>query len=202
MGQRSGLLPYFILFLFILPACSPSRKATPKDQLTSKARGSYSIGDSIRNFSLADVNGKRVALADYSTKKGLIIVFMRNTCEYCQAYESRIIALNAKYSVQGYPLIAISPFGDDPAHYPDDDLRHMKLLSMQHKFTFPYLSDEKLRMTNLFNDQYTPATYILQNKNGHAFLIWTGDIDNDWQNRDVNKKKYAEHKLDSLLDLH
>lgn len=202
MIKRFRLLPLFILFLFTFAACRPPLAPAQKEQLTSKARGSYSIGDSIRNFSLLNVNGKRVSLKDYKTQKGLIIVFMRNTCEYCQAYESRIIALNTRFEPLGYPLIAISPFGDDPAHYPEDDLRHMKLVSEQHGFKFPYLSDEKLRITNLFNDQYTPVTYILQQKNGHMFLIWAGDIDNDWENRDAKKKKYVEIKLDSLLHPH
>lgn len=202
MMQRWRLLPLFILLLFIVSACNLPVTPAQKETYTSRARGSYTIGDSIRNFSLVNTDRKRVSLADYKTKKGLIIVFMRNTCEYCQAYEGRIKALNAKFSPLGYPLIAISPFGDDPAHYPEDDLRHMKLVSDRHGFTFPYLSDEKLRMTNLFNDQYTPVTYILQNKDGHMVLIWAGDIDNDWTNKDAKKKKYVELKVDSLLHPH
>lgn len=199
MKLNQLLLPLLIFSLFFLPSCAQNKTASARTDLTSKARGSYSVGDSIKNFSLKNYDGKNVSLADFSHAKGLVIVFMRNTCEYCQAYESRIIALDKKYKPLGYPLIAISPFGDDPKNYPKDDLPHMKLIAEKRGYTFPYLSDEKLRMTNLFDDQYTPVSYILQRKNGKLILIYAGDIDDDWENIHPVKKSFTASKLDSLL---
>lgn len=198
--RLSGLnLVVLIFLLFILPSCAQNKVSAPRTDLTSKARGSYSVGDSIRDFSLKNYDGKKVSLADYNTAKGVIIVFMRNTCEYCQAYEGRIIALDKKYKPLGFPLIAISPFGDDPKNYPKDDLPHMKLIAEKRGYTFPYLSDEKLRITNLFDDQYTPVSYILERKNGKMILIYAGDIDDDWENLHLVKKNFTATKLDSLI---
>ncbi len=199
MQRNYLLLSILVLFLFSLPSCAQNKAGSAQGEMTSKARGSYSIGDSVRNFSLQNYDGKIVSLADFSNQKGLIVVFMRNTCEYCQAYESRIIALDKKYKALGYPLIAISPFGDDPKDYPKDDLPHMKMIALKKGYTFPYLSDQKLRMTNLFNDQYTPVTYILQRKNDRFRIIYAGDIDNDWENVHPVKKNFVAAKLDSLL---
>ncbi len=159
----------------------------------------YRIGDFVKDFSLKNIDGQRVSLSDYIKQKGLIIVFMRNTCEYCQAYESRIIKLARKYGPIGYPLLAISPFGDDPKNNPLDDLKHMKILAKTENFQFPYLSDEKLRITTLFNDQYTPAAYVLENVQGKMKIIYGGDIDNDWKNTNPKAKRFVERSLDSLI---
>ena len=200
--KLSGFYLAILVFSpFILPSCAQNKVVAPRTDLTSKARGSYSVGDSVRNFSLKNYDGKKVSLTDFKAAKGIVIVFMRNTCEYCQAYESRIIALDKKYKPLGYPLIAISPFGDDPKNYPKDDLPHMKLMAEKRGYTFPYLSDDKLRITNLFDDQYTPVSYILQHKNGKMILIYAGDIDDDWENIHPVKKNFTASKLDSLLRL-
>lgn len=159
----------------------------------------YKTGDFVNDFSLKNIDGRRVSVSDYSKQKGLVIVFMRNTCEYCQAYEGRIIKLARKYGPIGYPLLAISPFGDDPKNNPLDDLKHMKILAKTKNFGFPYLSDEKLRITTLFNDQYTPAAYVLQNIQGKMKIIYGGDIDNDWQNTHPKAKRLVERALDSLI---
>ena len=48
-----------------------------------------------------------------------------------------IIALDNKYSEQGYPVIAINP--NDPAAIDGDELSDMKVRAEEKGFTFPYL---------------------------------------------------------------
>ena len=52
----------------------------------------YDIGDVVADFRLKNVDGKMVALSDYATAKGAIVIFDCNTCPYSRAYNDRIIA--------------------------------------------------------------------------------------------------------------
>ncbi|MEC7658907.1 MAG: redoxin domain-containing protein, partial [Bacteroidota bacterium] len=99
----------------------------------------YQIGDVATDFSLPNVDGKMVSLSDYADAKGFIVIFTCNTCPYSVAYEDRIIALDNKYSGQGYPVIAINP--NDPAAIDGDELSDMKVRAEEKGFTFPYLQD-------------------------------------------------------------
>ena len=47
----------------------------------------YDIGDYATDFSLPDINGKRVSLADYKDARGFLVIFTCNTCPYAIAYE-------------------------------------------------------------------------------------------------------------------
>ncbi|HET6540278.1 MAG TPA: thioredoxin family protein, partial [Chryseolinea sp.] len=58
----------------------------------------YEIGDAVADFRLKNVDGKMVALSDYTVAKGAIVIFDCNTCPYSRAYNDRIIGLNKKYS--------------------------------------------------------------------------------------------------------
>jgi peroxiredoxin len=69
----------------------------------------YDIGDIATDFSLENIDGTKVSLADYKDAKGFIVIFTCNTCPYAVAYEDRIIELDKKYASQGYPVIAIMP---------------------------------------------------------------------------------------------
>ena len=61
----------------------------------------YKVGDIATDFSLENINGEQVSLANYEKAKGFIIVFTCNTCPYSVAYEDRIIALDKKYKTKG-----------------------------------------------------------------------------------------------------
>ena len=86
--------------------------------LTSGSPLRYEIGDAVADFKLKNVDGKMVALSDYTAAKGAIIIFDCNTCPYSRAYNDRIIGLNKKYSEKGFPVIAINP--NDPQMSPGD----------------------------------------------------------------------------------
>ena len=60
--------------------------------------GGYDIGDVATDFSLENIDGKKVSLADYKTAKGFIVIFTCNTCPYAVAYEDRIVDLDKKYA--------------------------------------------------------------------------------------------------------
>lgn len=80
-----------------------------------------------------------VSLSDYKTAKGFIFIFTCNTCPYSFANQHGIVALDAKYKTQGYPVIAINP--NDPNISKGDGFENVKIRATEKGFTFPYLLD-------------------------------------------------------------
>jgi peroxiredoxin len=54
----------------------------------------YKVGDVVTDFTLKNIDGKMVSLANYKKAKGFIVVFTCNHCPFAKAYEDRIIALD------------------------------------------------------------------------------------------------------------
>jgi peroxiredoxin len=157
----------------------------------------YEIGDAVADFKLKNVDGKMIALSDYTTAKGAIIIFDCNTCPYSKAYNDRIIGLNKKYSEKGFPVITINP--NDPQMSPGDSYEEMVARAKQKKYDFPYLIDESQVVARSFGATNTPHVYVLQ-KDGSDFKVaYIGTIDNNSRDASAATKKYVEDAVDALL---
>ena len=157
----------------------------------------YGIGDYATDFSLPDINGKRVSLADFKDAKGYLVIFTCNTCPYAIAYEDRIIALDKKYKTKGVPVIAINP--NDPDLQPADDVQHMKKRATEKGFTFPYLVDEKQEIFPQYGATKTPHVYMLEKTEQGNVVRYIGTIDDNYSDASSVKTKYVENAIDAML---
>src|SRR5271154_4283255 len=123
----------------------------------------YEVGDNATDFRLKNVDGKMVSLADYRSAKGFIVIFDCNTCPYSKAYNGRIIALNKKYALQGFPVIAIN--ANDPASSRGDSFEEMVKVAKEKDYDFPYLVDESQAVAKAYGATNTPHVFVLS-KNG------------------------------------
>lgn len=165
--------------------------------LFSAAHEGYHVGDNVADFKLKNIDGKNVALADYKTAKGFIIIFTCNHCPFAKAYEDRIVALDKKYASLGYPVIAINP--NDAVQYPDDDFKSMQVRAKQKGFTFPYLHDESQVVAKQFGALKTPHIYIVQKEDKNLNIKYIGAIDDNSDDASAVKEKYVENAVDALL---
>jgi peroxiredoxin len=163
----------------------------------STAHEGYHVGDAVSDFSLKNINGKNVSLADYSESKGFIITFTCNHCPYAVAYEDRIIALDKTYAAKGYPVIAINP--NDAVQYPDDDFKSMQTRAKDKQFTFPYLHDESQAVAKKFGALKTPHMYVVKKEGGKLMIKYIGAIDDNWEDASAVTEKYVESAVDALL---
>lgn len=157
----------------------------------------YGIGDYATDFSLPDINGKRVSLADFKDAKGYLVIFTCNTCPYAIAYEDRIIALDKKYKSKGVPVIAINP--NDPDLQPADDVQHMKKRAIEKGFTFPYLVDEKQEIFPQYGATKTPHVYLLEKTKQGNVVRYIGTIDDNYSDSSSVRTKYVENAVDAML---
>lgn len=122
----------------------------------------YAVGDTASDFHLKNIDGRMVSLADYKDAKGFIVTFTCNHCPFAKLYESRIMALNAKYAPLGYPVIAINP--NDPTKEEEDSYANMVARAKEKGYTFPYLVDESQDVTHAFGATNTPASFRAQSR--------------------------------------
>lgn len=166
---------------------------------TVNAQKALQVGDVLPNLALLSTKGSVYDLKAQKGAKGFVLVFMTPTCDHCIAYESRIVALDKKYKVKGYPLVAIGPYGDDPIKYPLDAMPAMKKLALAKGFTFPYLSDDGFKYTWLLGITLTPTAVVLQKKANGFLIKYIGRIDDEQDQRKVPKQKFVEQELNKLL---
>lgn len=158
----------------------------------------YKIGDIVKDFSLKNIDGKMVSLADYKDAKGFILIFTCNTCPFSVAYEDRIIALNKKYASKGYPVIAINP--NNPNTKPGDSFEAMQKRAKEKEFTFPYLVDKGQKIYPKFGAKKTPHNYVLQKTKKGLVVKYIGAIDDSSRNPEAVKEKYLENAVEALLN--
>lgn len=153
--------------------------------------GGYNIGDIATDFSLKNVDGSMVSLADFTEAKGFVIVFTCNHCPYSVMYEDRLLALDAKIKPMGYQLIAINP--NDPEIYEGDSYELMKVRADEKGFTFPYLFDEGQKIFPQYGATKTPHVYLL---NADRSVLYIGAIDDNAQDAEAVSDTYL---LDAVM---
>ncbi len=157
----------------------------------------YDIGSIATDFSLKNVDGKKVSLADYKNAKGFIVVFTCNHCPYAIAYEDRLIQLDKQFKSKGYPVIAINP--NNPEKQPKDSYELMQVRAKEKGFTFPYLFDEGQKIYPQYGATKTPHVYILEKNTKGLEVKYIGAIDDNYEDAKAVKVKFVEEAVNALL---
>lgn len=157
----------------------------------------YKVGDEASDFTLKNIDGKMVSLADYKDAKGFIVVFTCNMCPYSVANEDRLIALDRKYKKKGFPVIAINP--NDPEVSKGDSFEAMKVRAKEKGFTFPYLFDEGQKVYPKYGATRTPHVYILNKKKEKLIVEYIGAIDDNSRDQNNVKERFVENAVDALI---
>ncbi len=163
----------------------------------AKAQSGYQVGDIVGDFSLKNVNGSNVSLADYKDAKGFAVVFTCNTCPVAQAYQDRIEQLNKRYAAKGYPVIAINT--NDPVQSPGDSYSKMQAYAKSENFSYSYLEDPNHVYTKKYGATKTPTTFVLQKTDKGNEVAYIGAIDNNQQESGSETISYVANAIDLLL---
>jgi len=158
---------------------------------------SYNIGDAVSDFSLKNVDGKMVSMADFKNAKGYIIVFTCNHCPFAKRYQTRINDISKKYASKNVPLIAISP--NDVEAVPEDSYDEMIKRAKEEHYSFPYLIDNTQDIAHAFNATKTPHAFVVFKENGKLILKYAGAIDDNGGEPEKAKVHYLEDAVDALL---
>lgn len=154
----------------------------------------YVVGDKAEDFSLRNVDGRMVSLADYPDARGFIVVFTCNHCPYAQLYEQRIIDLHRRFNPRGFPVIAINP--NDPSIVPDDSFDEMVVRAREKRYPFVYLYDSTQTVYPKFGANRTPHVFILDQR---LVVRYIGAIDDNPETPGAVRSRYVENAVNALL---
>jgi peroxiredoxin len=149
------------------------------------------LGSQAPGFDLPGVDGKKISLAALADKQALCVVFTCNHCPYAQAYEGRLIALQAKIASRGGQVLAIN--SNDATGYPEDSFDNMKLRAREKGFNFPYLQDETQAVAKAYGAVRTPHIFLFDAKRELAYV---GRIDDCWD----DASKVTAHELEDAIE--
>ena len=155
------------------------------------------VGDIASDFSLKNVDGSMISLKDYSSSKGIILIFTCNHCPFSKAYEDRIIQINKMYAEKGFPVIAINP--NDEISVPEDSYDNMKIRAKEKGFVFPYIHDATQQIAKTYGATRTPHVYLLKNNSGVFSIAYIGAIDDNHSDAENVKEKYLVNAIESLM---
>ena len=116
------------------------------------------LGTKAPAFSLPNVDGRTVALADFTGSKALLVVFMCNHCPYVKHVAPELSRLAREYQAKGAAVVAIS--ANDVASHPDDSPEKMAQEAKAREYRFPYLYDETQRVAQAYKAACTPDFYV------------------------------------------
>ncbi len=164
----------------------------PEQTKTLEEIGGYKIGDVATDFSLKNVDGNMVSLADIKNAKGYIVTFTCNECPFAKMYEDRLIELHTKYAPKGYSVIAINP---NSIASDKENFEAMKKRAAEKNFPFAYLVDDKQEIFPKYGAVRTPHVFLLDNERKVQYI---GAIDNNSRSAKDVTEKYVENAILAL----
>jgi peroxiredoxin len=152
-------------------------------------------GDKLFNFSLTNIDGKKLGNFDFADKYSLLIIVSCNHCPYARAYWSRLKKLAIRYEEDNLGILAIC--GNDASRYPEDGFEGMQQLHGQLGLPFPYLHDENQEVIKKLGATRTPEVFLF---NRQRELVYRGCIDDNWENENAVMQVYLEDAIEYCLD--
>ncbi|MEX0679727.1 MAG: thioredoxin family protein [Pirellulales bacterium] len=130
------------------------------------------LGSKAPDFSLPNVDGKTVSLADFKGAKACLIVFMCNHCPYVKHVAPELAKLAREYQAKGVAVVGIN--SNDVASHPDDSPEKMVAEAKSRGYAFPYLFDETQKVAQAYHAACTPDFYVFDEDRK---LAYRGQLD-------------------------
>lgn len=130
------------------------------------------LGAEAPDFSLPDLDGTLVSLADYQDAPALLVMFICNHCPFVKHVASELARLGRDYADRGVAVVAIN--ANDVENYADDSPEKMREESKRQGYTFRYLYDETQEVAKAYRAACTPDFFLFD---GNRRLIYRGQLD-------------------------
>jgi peroxiredoxin len=160
--------------------------------MAATASTMLSLGVTAPDFSLPNVNGKTVSLADLADAPVLLVIFMCNHCPYVKHVADGLSKLASEYHRKGVAVVGIS--SNDVSSHPDDAPDKMREEAKRRRYCFAYLYDESQEVAKAFQAACTPDFYVFDKDRR---LVYRGQMDSS---RPGNNVPVTGEDLRAALD--
>ena len=116
------------------------------------------LGTKLPSFHLPNFDGVQVSDQDFSTARGLLVVFVSVDCPFVKLIQRELGRFAADYLPRGLAVVAIC--ANDLATNPGDGPAGMKEQATGCGWGFPYLFDESQTVAQAFNAACTPDVFL------------------------------------------
>ena len=130
------------------------------------------LGAEAPDFSLPNIDGTTVSLADYQDASALLVMFICNHCPFVKHITAELAKLGRDYGDRGVALVGIN--SNDVENYADDSPEKMRQEAEQQGYTFPYLYDESQEVAKAYRAACTPDFFLFD---GDHRLVYRGQLD-------------------------
>jgi peroxiredoxin len=147
------------------------------------------LNKKIDSFTLSDLRGKNVALADYKDRKAIAIVFLSFECPVSNSYAPVLNELVKTYESRGVAFLAIA-CGDETA-------ANLAKQAEEFKLAMPVLRDPKCIAADALKAEITPEVFLLDHNH---VMRYRGRIDNTWAARLRKNQQTTRQDLREAID--
>ena len=147
----------FTVFLFVFAVAVSNARATD-----------FTIGSTIENFTLPDINNVERSFNDLKGEKGTLVVFLSAQCPVVKAYNDRLNQVVADYKAKGINFIGINSNSSE-------SMESVKSHA-EENYQFTMLIDKGNVIADKFKASATPEIFFFD-RDGK--LAYHGAIDND-----------------------
>jgi peroxiredoxin len=130
------------------------------------------LGTTAPAFSLPNVDGESVSLADFKGAPACLVVFMCNHCPYVKHVAAELARLGRDYQAKGVAMVGIN--SNDVGTYPADSPEQMVHEAETRGYTFPYLFDATQEVAKEYGAACTPDFYVFDK---NQKLVYRGQMD-------------------------
>ena len=116
--------------------------------VTDESSAGPTIGATIAEFRLPDINGKNQALSSLKGPNGTVIIFVSAQCPVVRAYNERMAKLAEDFGARGINVVAINANSTETVD-------QMKAHAADYKLSFPMLHDKGNKIADMLGAQVT-----------------------------------------------
>ncbi len=141
----------------------------------------------------------KMAIKDYKKEKGLVVVFSCNTCPFVvgtpdfPGWERQYNDLFDKASKMNIGFVLVN--SNEGKRAKDDSSEEMKKHADEKGYNMPYLLDVNSDFANSLEAKTTPHVYLF---NEDLKLVYSGSIDNIWDNKRTEDIPYLVNAMNAL----
>lgn len=130
------------------------------------------LGTAAPDFSLPNIDGRAVSLADVAGERGTVVMFICNHCPFVKHVADQLAILGREYLPRGVGFVAIS--SNDVSTYPADSPEQMVHEAEERGYPFPYLYDDTQEVAKAYHAACTPDFYLFD---ATRSLVYRGQLD-------------------------
>lgn len=139
------------------------------------------LGMPAADFHLPDVvSGALVGLDSFSSKRGLLVMFISRHCPYVQHVKHELARLGRDYAGAALGIVAIS--SNWVAQYPDDAPERLKEMAAELALNYPVCYDETQAVAKAYDAACTPDFFLFDQDRR---LVYRGQLDGARPRNDV-----------------